>query len=77
MRVPLRHFNSIKVRLELSDHSDLTRQTSTNFNSIKVRLEQKAAKKAEKARANFNSIKVRLEHRRSGPRLLLTTISIP
>ena len=58
--VKLRHFNSIKVRLELR-FLDPIRRPASHFNSIKVRLELLDHVALADADEYFNSIKVRLE----------------
>ena len=56
----MRHFNSIKVRLERLQDKRI-QHFRTYFNSIKVRLERDTRRYGASVFVNFNSIKVRLE----------------
>ena len=55
-----KHFNSIKVRLELG-WCGVEKLLVDDFNSIKVRLELPSLTNISVSNINFNSIKVRLE----------------
>ena len=70
------HFNSIKVRLELTDANGKVTLISY-FNSIKVRLEHSMLTMLLRSLRNFNSIKVRLEQKYKSDYRAILSISIP
>ena len=59
MRAPLRHFNSIKVRLEPVDYSPFFAITQFQFHKGTIRTDENTSLSV--GTSNFNSIKVRLE----------------